>query len=500
MVDFVASTVLSAANLDAAFNAAVLNTQTGITYSLVSADQGEIVVGNNASGLTITIPTNAVVPLAIGTHIGILNIGAGNITVVGAVGVTVTPTTRTVSTDEAATLIKTATNTWRFVRGGFPKALVSSSTAATVTSVTTGGLPAKVYRFTGTGSLTFLTAGLVDVICQGPGGVAADGSGGAGGFVSVANVFVSAGSRLVYIGAGMGGTLLQGNLESSFFSGVVATGGGSGAQYYDRQPSGGACGGGSGPFASSSYGVGARFQGVIAVSAGVTRGGNGAGVNGGGGGGVSGTNWPCGGGGGQVLASNFTLSVATNYTITVGNGGAQSGFNLPGNDGNNSIFSSITALKGKGAPNSVGGKSGSGFAGGSHNISGGGGGGNSSVGLNATSASVGGNGGNGSSNTLFDGSTKYYGGGGGGGAGGTAGTGGIGGGGSSTSGTVNTGGGGGCVNNANIGLSGGSGIVIIKYPDSYTLTIGGGLTSSTATSGGFKVTSFTAGTGNISFA
>jgi hypothetical protein len=39
----------------------------------------------------------------------------------------------------------------------------------------------------------------------------------------------------------------------------------------------------------------------------------------------------------------------------------------------------------------------------------------------------------------------------------------------------------------------------LKYPDSITLTIGGGLTSSTATSGGFKVTSFTAGTDTISF-
>jgi len=334
MVDFVASTVLSAANLDAAFNSSVLNTQTGGTYGLVSADQGEIVVGNNASGLTITIPTNAVVPLAVGTHIGILNIGAGNITVVGAVGVTVTPTTRTVATDEAATLIKTDTNTWRFVRGGFPKAVVSSSTAATVTSVTTGGLPAKVYRFTGTGSITFLTAGLVDVICQGPGGVGSFGQGGAGGFVSVANVFVPAGSRLVYIGAGMGGTFLQGHFESSFFSGVVATGGGSGAQYYDRQPSGGACGGGSGSFASSSFGVGARFQGVIAVSAGVTRGGNGAGVNGGGGGGVAGDGSGGSGGAGATPAADWgspgTLGRGGGgnpNTANTGNGGSGSNGN-----------------------------------------------------------------------------------------------------------------------------------------------------------------------------
>ena len=38
----------------------------------------------------------------------------------------------------------------------------------------------------------------------------------------------------------------------------------------------------------------------------------------------------------------------------------------------------------------------------------------------------------------------------------------------------------------------------LKYPNSNTLTIGSGLTSSTATSGSYKITSFTAGTGTIS--
>jgi hypothetical protein len=62
-------------------------------------------------------------------------------------------------------------------------------------------------------------------------------------------------------------------------------------------------------------------------------------------------------------------------------------------------------------------------------------------------------------------------------------------------GTANTGGGGG-----GYSQPGGSGIVILKYPASYTITIGAGLTGSTAApSGGFKVTSITAGTGNISF-
>jgi hypothetical protein len=51
------------------------------------------------------------------------------------------------------------------------------------------------------------------------------------------------------------------------------------------------------------------------------------------------------------------------------------------------------------------------------------------------------------------------------------------------------------------GKAGGSGLVVLKYPDTRTITIGAGLTGTTAApSGGFKVTTITAGTGNVSFA
>jgi hypothetical protein len=39
--------------------------------------------------------------------------------------------------------------------------------------------------------------------------------------------------------------------------------------------------------------------------------------------------------------------------------------------------------------------------------------------------------------------------------------------------------------------------VVVKYPDTITLTIGAGLTSSTTTAGGFKTTTFTAGTDTV---
>jgi hypothetical protein len=64
---------------------------------------------------------------------------------------------------------------------------------------------------------------------------------------------------------------------------------------------------------------------------------------------------------------------------------------------------------------------------------------------------------------------------------------------------VNTGGGGGGGRAPALGANGGSGVVILKYPDSITLSVAGTLVSSTATSGGFKVTTFTSGTGTVTF-
>jgi hypothetical protein len=70
-----------------------------------------------------------------------------------------------------------------------------------------------------------------------------------------------------------------------------------------------------------------------------------------------------------------------------------------------------------------------------------------------------------------------------------------------TAGTGNTGGGGGGGGNMGTGgQNGGSGIVILRYPNTRTITIGAGLTGTTATVGLDSVTTFTAGTGDISFA
>lgn len=71
---------------------------------------------------------------------------------------------------------------------------------------------------------------------------------------------------------------------------------------------------------------------------------------------------------------------------------------------------------------------------------------------------------------------------------------------SNTNGAANTGGGGGGRASMNPVSTGGSGVVILRYPNTLTITVGPGLTSTTTTTGTDKVTTFTAGSDNISFA
>jgi hypothetical protein len=42
-------------------------------------------------------------------------------------------------------------------------------------------------------------------------------------------------------------------------------------------------------------------------------------------------------------------------------------------------------------------------------------------------------------------------------------------------------------------------VVIVRFPNTYSLTVGAGLTSSNTTSGSDKIYTFTAGTGTVTF-
>jgi hypothetical protein len=213
-----------------------------------------------------------------------------------------------------------------------------------------------------------------------------------------------------------------------------------------------------------------------------------------------------GGAGGLLTAANFAVVSGSALTITVGAGGARGAQDAAGATGVNSVFSSITASGGGGggASNSAGnaggsgggcggnatgvaggtGVAGQGNAGGVGNAQGGGGGGAGSVGLSAVN-NANASGGTGLCSTIT-GQRVFYAGGGGGGTymDGTQrglGLGGGGGGGNGavylsgipyggTPGTANTGGGGGggagdfsSTSKWTAG-AGGSGIVIVRYP------------------------------------
>lgn len=94
-----------------------INAQTGTTYTTVLADASKLITLNNAAAITLTIPTNASVAYAVGTKIDLAQTGAGQVTVVGASGVTVnaTPTLKFRAQYSAATCIKIATDTWLLV-------------------------------------------------------------------------------------------------------------------------------------------------------------------------------------------------------------------------------------------------------------------------------------------------------------------------------------------------------------------------------------------------
>jgi hypothetical protein len=115
VVAFNAGDVLGAADLNEAFNELDINAQTGTTYTLVLADRGGLVTLSNASAITLTVPTNASVAYAVGTQIGLLQTGAGQVTISPASGVTVTSfgsLTKLAGNGALAVLVKTATNTW----------------------------------------------------------------------------------------------------------------------------------------------------------------------------------------------------------------------------------------------------------------------------------------------------------------------------------------------------------------------------------------------------
>jgi hypothetical protein len=92
-----------------------LNAQTGTTYTLVLADAHKLVTQSNASGITTTVPPNADVAFEIGDQVNLLQLGAGQVTVVAGSGVTLRSEGTKVKLRgqyATATLVKIGTNEW----------------------------------------------------------------------------------------------------------------------------------------------------------------------------------------------------------------------------------------------------------------------------------------------------------------------------------------------------------------------------------------------------
>lgn len=96
-----------------------LNAQTGTSYTFVAADANNTLVTlANASAIAVTIPTNATTAFPVGTVLNFAQTGAGQVTVSGASGVTLTSIGATAATPKtrvqysAGSAIQTTANNW----------------------------------------------------------------------------------------------------------------------------------------------------------------------------------------------------------------------------------------------------------------------------------------------------------------------------------------------------------------------------------------------------
>ena len=109
-IDYNSNTIT---NLPTVSSNLVFNAQTGTTYTLVSGDVNKLVTLNNASAVTLTIPSAI---FTTGQQINIQQLGAGQVTVAGDGTSTFTGTgTKLRAQYSAATIVCTGTNTFTLI-------------------------------------------------------------------------------------------------------------------------------------------------------------------------------------------------------------------------------------------------------------------------------------------------------------------------------------------------------------------------------------------------
>jgi len=91
------------------------NPQTGTSYTLVAADAGKLVTLSNAAAITLTLPQDSDATIAVLTYIDLLQLGAGQVTVVAGSGATLRTSGLTAKCRAQYSRVgvqKISTNTW----------------------------------------------------------------------------------------------------------------------------------------------------------------------------------------------------------------------------------------------------------------------------------------------------------------------------------------------------------------------------------------------------
>ena len=314
--------------------AMVQNAQTGTTYTLALTDFTKLVILNNASAVSVTLPLEATVAWETGTQLRLLNIGAGTVTVAGAVGVTINGSPLTLTQGKGANLIKTGTNSWWFIpfASGVGAAVFSDTPTGTYT-----GFAYKTFS-SGSSTLTVTTAGFADISMAGGGGGGGNstlgGGGGAGGVLIATSVYLPVGTLTVVVGAGGAGAALvdfdggtNGSASRLDILYGLGGGGGAGGNRYKGQP-----GGSGGAGRNATAGSGTSGQGNDGFN------GGGSVAGGGGGAGAAATNINGGAGTTTSIAGTTPTSTysAGNYALGGGGGGRDTGTGGSGGGGGSS--------------------------------------------------------------------------------------------------------------------------------------------------------------------
>jgi hypothetical protein len=253
------------------------------SYTVTVADilAGTTIAMNSASATVITLPSTSLVN---GMILKVFSVNTGAVTFTGG---TVTGSTTSITSQYSGLTLTydSAAAVWWSLpfAGGSAKATVSSTTGSP--TITTVGSK-TIYKYTGAGSITFGSAGAVEVLVVGGamGGQGASAGGGSGGGVLHDTLTVTATSYSVAVGAGSSwnANATPSTFGTEFAGGAVSTavnspaGGGGGVAV-----AAGGFGGGGARGAGDATNGGAGYASTIAGGGSVTYGSGGAKASGG---------------------------------------------------------------------------------------------------------------------------------------------------------------------------------------------------------------------------